>query len=148
MKKTTLPETSALSTKRNDAPILTFGKFKGVAIDKVPTAYLRWVLTQDFPEEIMKWAKRKVGKEISNKLTVETTRHSIDKFSLNFLTLWDKKEGLASFIARLATVAWETGEDVSKNRHQEDQTIKRYKDIDWVFNKGGIIRTLITVQRK
>lgn len=134
--------------KRGNPPILSFGKYKGVAIDKVPTSYCKWLLTQGFSEEIMYWAKRKVGVEITNKLQIEVTRHALDKYSLVFLETWDKKEGLASFIAKKALRAWDLGEDCSKNRHKDDQIIKYHEGIEWVFNKDGQLKVLITVQKR
>lgn len=137
-----------MKNSKKTPPILSFGKFKGIEIDKVPTSYCRWILTQDFPDDIMEWARKKVGTEITNKLEIEVTRHAIDKYSFTFLELWDKKNGLASHIAFQALRAWDLGKDVSKNRHKEDQIIKYHDGIEWIFNKDGELKVLITVQKR
>lgn len=143
----TLKSTLKIERRFEKAPILNFGKYMGIAIDKVPTSYCRWILSQQFSDEIMYWARKKVGVEITNRIDIEVTRHALDKYSLNFLDRWQAiNEGLASFVARKALEAWERGSDVSKNRHQDEQIIKSYEKMRWVFNKGGESRVLITVE--
>ena len=120
------------------------GRYSGVAVDKLPNSYLRWLIAQDFSKLIVDAAKQKLDESEHSDLFINVSRHTVDMFSKRFLGLWvnseaDKGEdavGLGTFIATLAQQAWEHGEDISKHRHQDDGTVKLYKDIKWVFNVG------------
>lgn len=108
-------------------------------------SYLRWILTQKFPSEYIEYAKEKTSKNKSDNLSIEITRHATDSFSLRFIDKWDKSVGLGSFLAQMAHIAFEKGTDVSKSRHQDENIIKEYDGIKWVFNKDVEQRVLVTV---
>ena len=133
-------------------PILNFGKFNGVAIDKVPNSYLRWILTQDFPKEYIYWAKKKLSKNPTDKFEITITRHAIDSFSLRFLDHWISYNelnlssvGLGSYLAKTGLEAFVNGKDISRKRHEEEEIMKEYKGIKWVFNRDGEEKIVITV---
>ena len=129
-------------TDKSKSPTITVGRYAGTPIDQLPNSYLRWMITQDFPKGFLDAAKKKLEESNYNDLFLNVSRHAIDMFSKRFLELWiqsesDKSEeamGLASFIADLAQKAWESGEDISKNRHKDDGIVKEFKGVKWVFN--------------
>lgn len=124
------------------APKMTIGKYSGVRIDAIPNSYLRWMITQDFPKDLIKCAMEKLSKSSYTDTQMHISRHAIDMFSKRFLNIWAQSEadkgddalGLASFMVRLAQEAWDSGEDVSKRRHMNDGIIKQFNGIKWVFN--------------
>ena len=128
-------------TDKSKSPTITVGRYAGTPIDQLPNSYLRWMITQDFPKGFLDAAKKKLEESNYNDLFLNVSRHAIDMFSKRFLELWiqsesDKSEeamGLASFIADLAQKAWESGEDISKNRHKDDGIAMEYDQIRWVF---------------
>lgn len=117
------------------------GKYAGSYVDTLPNSYLRWLITQDFPKEILEAADKKLKTSDYNDLYLNVTRHAIDMFSKRFLMRWIKSEGhkgdngcgLATFIATIAQEAWEKGTDVSKNRHKDDGIVKELDGLKWVF---------------
>lgn len=139
--------------KPNDiVPMMTVGKYKGTRVDALPTSYCRWLLTQNFPEEILKYARRKVESNKTTDLPMEVTRHAYDSFSLRYMDIFvhreNKKEGFGSFVARMALEALEKGKDITVNRHRDENTRISYEGITWVFNRDGELKTLITVLEK
>jgi hypothetical protein len=127
------------------APILNFGKFKGLSIDKVPMSYLRFMLGHNFDKEYMDFARKKLETNKTSSQEIEITRHAIDKYSMLYLDRWDKKIGLASFITEQVLIARAVGNDVSKNRFEGDSIIKEMDGIKYVFNSDGELPYLITV---
>lgn len=145
--------------EQQDKPIprITVGKYAGTPIDQLPVSYCRWMLSQDFPPEWLEIARRKVEASPMYNEPLSVSRHAIDRFSVRFLKYWTEYkvscgtheyDGIATFFVKLATEAWEKGEDISKNRHQDDGIVKRYKGIKFVFNQSKVFpeyRELITV---
>lgn len=136
----------------NTIPTMPYGKYKGTKIDQLPNSYLKWMLGHDFPEEYLRYARKKVNTNVTSSIDINVTRHALDKFSLKYMHLWKTVnlgngvyEGLASYVARMAYQAFETGEDVSKHRRDDDEIRKKYQDITYVFNSKGELKTLITV---
>jgi hypothetical protein len=133
----------------DNIPIMKFGKYAGVRVDQLPEKYCRWLLTQDFPEEIAKWAREKVKSNTTDFCEFDVTRHALDSFSLRFMNVYferkDRSVGFATFVARLADSAFQLGSNVSKHRHQDEEIIKEYNGMKFVFNKKGEVKTLITV---
>ena len=118
------------------------GKYAGKPIDQLPISYLRWMLMQDFPKELLDAAKRKVDASHYSNEYVSVSRHAVDMFSLRFLDRWTrfnaplhstKQLGIGTYIARLAQAAWDEGKDVSKHRHQDDGIVKELDGIKFVF---------------
>ena len=134
---------------QNEIPALKVGKYKGIPVDQLPMSYLKWILSKDFPEEIKKYARNKVTSNNTVTLQMEVTRHAYDKFSLLFLSTYfdrkDRTEGIGSYLARMATEAHAQGKDVSKHRHEDDELVKEYKGVKYVFNRKGEQKILITV---
>lgn len=135
-------------------PIMQKGKYRGIPVDKLPNSYLKWMLSSgfDFPEEQLRYARKKVNSNVTSSIDLNVTRHALDKFSLKYMHLWKPVklgngvyEGFASYVARVAYEALESGEDVSKHRRDDDETRKKYENIIYVFNSKGEYRTLITV---
>ena len=122
-------------------PKITVGRYAGTPIDQLPNSYLRWMIGQDFPKEWVEIAKRKLaGSDWSNEY-IHVTRHALDMFSKRFIEHWWPQDrsgtpsvGLATFVADLASQAWERGSDASKHRHQHDGIVKVYNEIKWVFS--------------
>lgn len=128
----------------NQIPIIDRGKYAGTPLDQLPNSYLRWMVTQDFPEEWLAIARHKLKSSEFYNNPIGVSRHAIDKYSKWFLERWinseGKKEnglGLASFIAECANDAWVFGFEVRQARHQDDGLPKQYEGIVWVFNKGS-----------
>lgn len=129
-------------------PIMPVGKYAGKRVDTLPNSYLRWMISQSFPKELLDAAKEKLEKSDYNDLYIMVSRHAIDMFSKRFLAKWQKHvedvltqcgdigkaDGLGTFVAKYAVEAWENGEDVSKHRHQDDGISMLYGDITFVFN--------------
>lgn len=145
--------------ENQDKPIprITVGKYAGTPIDQLPVSYCRWMLSQDFSLEWLEIARKKVEASPMHNEPLAVSRHAIDRFSVRFLKHWteykvsrgtQEYDGIATFLVKMATDAWEKGDDVSKNRHQDDGVVKRYKGIKFVFNQSETFpeyRELITV---
>ena len=117
-------------------PVITVGRYAGTPIDKLPNSYLRWMITQDFPKEILEAVRHKLEGSDYNDLYLSVSRHAIDMFSKRFLSRWTtshEEDGLATFIAKAAEEAWDKGKDVSKKRHKDDGIVKEWDGIRWVF---------------
>lgn len=131
-----------METNKKSVPKMIVGKYAGIPVDQIPHSYLRWIIGQDFPKDILEAANKKLEQSNYSNLYLNVSRHAIDMFSKRFIELWlaseGKKEedaiGLASFITTLAQEAWDKGTDVSKHRHQDDGIIKEWQGIKWVFN--------------
>lgn len=140
-----------------EIPRINVGKYSGTPIDQLPVSYCRWMLGQDFPREWLEIAKAKVEASPMYNEPLTVSRHAIDRFSVRFLKHWTEHkvargtgeyDGIATFLVKQATEAWEKGSDVSKNRHQDDGIVKQYKGIKYVFNQSQVFpeyRELITV---
>lgn len=135
-----------------EIPTMPYGKYKGTKIDQLPNSYLKWMLGHDFPEEYLRYARKKVNSNITSSIDINVTRHALDKFSLKYMHLWKPVklgngvyEGFASYVARVAYEALESGEDVSKHRRNDDETRKKKDEVTYVFNSKGTYKTLITV---
>ena len=134
---------------KDEIPVMKFGKYAGVRVDQLPEKYCRWIMTQDFPEEITKWAREKMKSNTTDFCEFDVTRHALDSYSLRFMNNYferkDRSVGFATFVAREANIAFEKGKNVSKHRHQDEEIIKEYNGMKFVFNKKGEVKTLITV---
>ena len=74
--------------KPNDiVPMMTVGKYKGTRVDALTTSYCRWLLTHNFPEEILKYARRKVESNKTTDLPMEVTRYYVVWF-FHILKSW------------------------------------------------------------
>lgn len=121
---------------RKDIPKMHVGRYAGTPVDQLPNGYLRWVVMQDFPKEIIEVARRKLSESPYSNEYLNVSRHAYDQFSLRFLSVWanDGQEmGLGTFIAKRAEEAWSAGTDVSKRRHKDDGIVKLWRGIKWVF---------------
>lgn len=135
------------------APLLTFGKYKGVRISQVPMSYLRWMLSQKFSPDLLEYAKEKLVTNNTTNIDLDITRHAYDSFSVRYLGIWQNSNmgrlgkiiGIGTFLAEIANKAFIEGKDVSKNRHKYEEIIKEYQGIKFVFNRDGISRVLITI---
>ena len=122
-------------------PKMSVGRYAGTPVDQLPNSYLRWLITQDFPMDIIDAAEGKLKESDYNDLYLNVSRHAMDMFSKRFLERWiqsekckgEKGEGFATFVAKYAQEAWDNGIDVSKHRHQDDGVVKEWKGIKWVF---------------
>jgi hypothetical protein len=121
------------------------GKYAGKPVDQLPLSYLRWMILQDFPPELLDAAKRKVESSQFHNDHVGVSRHALDMFSLRFLTRWvefnrplklQDRLGLSTYVAKLAQAAWDTGVDVSKHRHQDDGVVKEMDGIRFVYDQS------------
>ena len=121
---------------------MVVGRYAGKKVDQLPNSYLRWLITQDFPKQILEAAKKKLEQSDYNDLYLNISRHAIDMFSKRFMHLWaqhvidqgDKADGVCTYITKAAQRAWEQGEDTSKHRHQDDGVVKELEGIRWVFH--------------
>lgn len=127
-------------SKATAVPVITVGRYAGTPIDQLPNSYLRWMMYQDFPREWLECAHEKLSQSEYNDTHINISRHAVDMFSKRFFSLWipeirsgENGKGLGTFIAELAEEAWNHGEDVSKNRHQSDGIIKKWKGVKFVF---------------
>lgn len=135
-------------------PIMPVGKYKGKRVDVLPMSYLRWLLTQKFPPELLEYARKKISANPTTKIDMDVTRHAYDSFSKRYISWWEKynhgltddlKIGIGTFIAEVASRAWVDGKNVSKKRHQDEEIIKEYQGVKFVFSRDGDLRVLITV---
>ena len=115
------------------------GKYAGKRVDQLPNSYLRWLVMQDFEPEILAAAQKKLSQSAYDNTYLNVSRHALDMFSTRFINRWLESEsyknkmGLATFVTKYAEAAWSFGEDVSKNRHQDDGIVKEYEGIRFVF---------------
>lgn len=139
-----------------EIPIMSFGRYIGKRVDTLPNSYLRWIMTQnDFPKEILECAKDKLSKSEFNDKFIEVSRHALDMFSKRFLDRWlqhvknnPNAYGFATFVVISAQEAWDGGFDISKNRYENDGTVKECNGIKWVFGINQDypdFKTVITV---
>lgn len=137
--------------KLDGIPKIMVGKYAGTPIDQLPNSYLRWMIGQDFPQDWLRIAKKKLDASSYSNVNLNISRHAIDMYSIRFLRKWEehmammrsqsleekdspKFIGLGTFMAFEAERAWKDGEDVSKKRHDKDGIVKELDGIKWVFN--------------
>lgn len=129
--------------EKNQIPVITIGRYRGMKIDSLPNSYLRWMMGQDFPKEWLECAKEKLANSDFDDTYLSISRHAIDMFSKRFLSEWvkdnqfldvEKTIGLCTYMVNRAQEAWEKGSDTSKHRHEKDGVIRSYRGIQWVFN--------------
>lgn len=120
--------------------IMTFGKYEGQRVTRVPVSYLKWAVsnraetiieTKDgrFPfHEVAKAEIQRRGERLEN---IEVSHHAIDRASLYFMPKFRLEhghmEGLASWLARLS---WEAWRDRKPGERQIDGT--------WKIERHGI----------
>lgn len=126
------------------------GKYKGLKINQAPNSYLRWMLSQEFPEEWMEIAREKLAaSHFDSTSSIEVSRHALDMFSVRFIDKWnereDKKIGIATFLAHLADEAVKNGKDITKKRRSDEGQIFDYKGIKFVVTPNEPLKTVITV---
>lgn len=130
-----------MKDERQIVPVMRVGRYAGKRVDTLPNSYLRWLITQDFPRDVVECAKNKLEQSDYNDLYLNATRHAVDMYSKRFLHLWnahvrergDEADGVASFLVKHAQEAWEKGEDASKHRHANDGVVRRWQGILFVF---------------
>lgn len=69
---------------------MVVGRYAGKRVDQLPNSYLRWVIMQDFPVDIVEAAKRKLAQSDYNDEYITVSRHAIDMYSKRFLDRWWK----------------------------------------------------------
>ncbi len=131
------------------------GKYAGTPVDQLPNSYLRWIVMQDFEPEILDAAKEKLSQSSFDNNPMDVSRHALDMFSIRFIDRWVASDarakdrvGFATYVTVLAQSAWEHGEDVSKNRHQDDGIAKEENGIIFVFKQSARFpeyKALVTV---
>jgi hypothetical protein len=101
--------------------MMSFGKYNGQRVTRVPVGYLKWavanqaelvVMTPEgsFPfHEIAKAEIARRGERLEN---IDVSMHAIDRASLYFIPMYrlehGHNEGIASWLARLAWEAWQS----------------------------------------
>jgi len=114
--------------------IMPVGRYAGKVVDSLPNSYLRWIITQDFSEEIMEIARNKIKDSSYNSDHIAISRHTYDQYSMRFIDRWKiHTTGFGTFVVQEAERAWEQGVDVSKHRHKDDGVLKELEGIVWVF---------------
>ena len=63
---------------------MVVGRYAGKRVDQLPNSYLRWVIMQDFPVDIVEAAKRKLAQSDYNDEYITVSRHAIDMYSNNW----------------------------------------------------------------
>lgn len=123
---------------KKSVPKMQVGRYAGTPVDKLPNSYLRWMMSQDFPKDILEVARRKLAQSKYNNDYLNVSRHALDMYSTRFLNRWldspERSSGFATFVTKAAQIAWEKGVDRSKHRHRDDGIVKEYEGIQWVFN--------------
>lgn len=125
-----------------DIPKITVGKYAGTPVDQLPNSYLRWMMTQDFPDEWLDVAKKKLSSSKYSNDSISVSRHAIDQYSLRFIERWIEAYGstgdvgLGTFIAREASHAWKDGEIIEKHRHKDDGIARKLNGIIWIFSQN------------
>lgn len=139
-------------------PIINVGRYAGTPIEQLPNSYLRWMVGQDFPEEWVELALKKLAASSYDDSYLSLSRHAIDMYSKRFLYRWLPGEarrkdgdGIATFLVKQAERAWNEGLDVSKHRHQDDGIVKALDGVLYVFHvseKFPDYKELITVMSR
>lgn len=138
-----------MSYTKSKVPIMQVGKYAGTPVDQLPNSYLRWILVQNFPKEILECAKRKLDNSQFDNSPIHISRHALDMFSIRFIKFWihapenegNSEEvgiGIATFVARLAQEAWEQGEVSTRHRYQDEGVRRDFKGIRWVYKVSPI----------
>ena len=73
-------------------PVMEVGRYAGMPVDRLPNSYLRWIITQDFPKNILEVAKKKLEASNYNDFHLNISRHTIDMFSKRFIGQWLQSE--------------------------------------------------------
>ena len=101
--------------------ILSFGKYKGELLTRVPVSYLKWMMNKEGMAE--NWhilAKIEFERRGDTTPTVELTAHAIDKASLRVRKIWHQtshaEEGLYSWLMRITLEALEKGEYLENDK--------------------------------
>lgn len=107
--------------------IMSFGKYEGQRVTRVPVGYLKWAVANQaaapvetkegtFPfHEVAKAEILRRGERLEN---IDVSMHAIDRASLYFMPKFRLEhghmEGLASWVQRLAWEAWQVREKHGK----------------------------------
>lgn len=120
--------------------IMTFGKYEGQRVTRVPVGYLKWAVANEassivetkdgkFPfHEVARAEIERRGERLEN---IDVSLHAIDRASLYFIPKYRLErghmEGIASWVGRLAWEAW-----------QDRKPGERQIDGSWKIERNGI----------
>lgn len=129
---------------------MPFGRYKGIAVKKIPNSYLRWLLTvPSIPKIIREEAENKLRSSDFDSTDIQISRHAVDMFSKRFINKWaDRKIGIGTFLAHMAIDAINKGIIVNDDRNIGKGISIYYDNIVWVFTwpkESPDFKSLITV---
>ncbi len=97
---------------------LTFGKFKGELITRVPVSYLKFMINSGTPQSDV--ARAEFLRRGDTMPKVELTGHAIDNASIRCRKRWHETkktdEGLYSWLQRMTLEAIEHGEELPSGK--------------------------------
>jgi len=125
---------------------ITFGKHKGERWTRVPVSYLLWLSnTPGIDNRNKQIAEAELARRGTTKPDMDISGHAIDRASLECRAIWhetklSEKEGLHSWLVRMASAALKTKAD-DKGRHH-------HQGMWFAFEQDGCWPVLKTVHRE
>ena len=125
---------------------LNFGKHDGELLTRVPASYLKYMLNE-FGDD-SRWAKLAEAelKRRNHKIPeIEISPHAVDRASTRFLKKWKetsgKREGLYSWLVRMALAALKQGKPKIDKIEYDDMYFVFSKDTRWPVLKSVMKKT-------
>lgn len=117
-----------------------FGRHEGELWTRLPVSYLTWMVNINHSRKEI--AEAELKRRGTSTPTLDVSNHAIDRASLRLLGRWremqlDPKEGLCSWLTRMAREALDEGTRDSAGR-------LRYRGMVFMFNEDGVWPILTT----
>jgi len=140
---------------------VTFGKYEGALLTRVPVSYLRWAVSMrvqkpvclhDLSEVTMQDAcKAELQRRGERIETMDVSPHTIDRVSQKFLRSWKKhrmkNEGLFTWCQRMGELALEYAMHDGKNFKIENGVIScKWCALIWVLRVNLAVPCILTVK--
>lgn len=119
--------------------IVDFGKHNGTPYTRLPVGYLTWMVNSGHGKADI--AQAELDRRGTTMPTLDISGHAIDRFSQHCLDIWDGKEGLHSWLLKMAREALDKGQ-------LDDDGRILWKGIWWCFEADRKWPVLKTVFRK
>lgn len=125
---------------------LSFGKYEGELITRIPVSYLKWMINNKTPQAF--YAKAEFERRGDTMPLVEISGHAIDNASLRVQSIWhetsEKGEGLYTWLQRITLEALRTGKPGVGGNHGKIA----YLGMRLVIEQGQEFPVLKTIMRK
>ena len=135
---------SSVPVDSNGSPVMPNGKHAGQSIQRVPSSYLKWMVSANHTYAAM--AQDELNRRGTDVSEIEISAHAVDRASQRVLDIWkstrkDENEGLYTWLSRMASEAL----DSAKGEPEQD-TIP-YKGMKFFFGMDGAYPILATITR-